>query len=92
MNFGDKLAGCISIAAARETADMFGNGSQAAWFLKNRTYVDDNVSGANSLEELEKVSQELEQIVQAGGFKFKETFKSGDPCPDGQPIKVLGLV
>ena len=44
------------------------------------------------MEELEKVSQELEQIVQAGGFKFKETFKSGDPCPDGQPIKVLGLV
>ncbi len=77
VNFGDKPAGCISIAAARETADMFGNNSQSAWFLKNRTYVDDNVSGANSLEELEKVSQELEQIVQAGGFKFKETFKSG---------------
>ena len=40
VNFGDKQAGCISIAAARETADMFGNGSQAAWFLKNRTYVE----------------------------------------------------
>ncbi len=51
INFGDKPAGCISIAAARETADMFGNESQVAWSLKNRTYVDD-VSGANSLEEL----------------------------------------
>ena len=33
VNFGDKLAGCISIAAARETADMFSGDSQAAWLM-----------------------------------------------------------
>ena len=50
VNFGDKPAGCISIAAARETADRFGKGTRGGWFLKNRTYVDDNISGANSMD------------------------------------------
>ena len=49
VNFGDKPAGCIAIAAVRETAEMFGRDSEAAWFLKNRTYVDDCVAGSNSL-------------------------------------------
>ncbi len=41
VNFGDKPAGCIAIAAARETADRFGaEYPEAAWFLKFRTYVD----------------------------------------------------
>ena len=34
VNFGDKPAGCIAIAAVRETAEMFGWDSEAAWFLK----------------------------------------------------------
>ncbi len=39
VNFGDKPAGCIAIAAARETADRFGaEFPEAAWFLKFRTY------------------------------------------------------
>ena len=37
VNFGDKPAGCKAIAAVRETPERFGNGSKAAWFLKNRT-------------------------------------------------------
>jgi hypothetical protein len=38
VNYGDRPAGCIAIAAVRETADHFGKGKEtAAWFLKNRT-------------------------------------------------------
>ncbi len=45
VNFGDKPAGCIAIAAIKETADLFGVDGEAAYFLKNRTYVDDCVAG-----------------------------------------------
>ncbi len=46
VNYGDKPAGCIAIAAMRETAAMFGKGKEkATWFLKNRTYVDDARGG-----------------------------------------------
>ena len=92
VNFGDKPAGCIAIAAVRETAEMFGRDSEAAWFLKNRTYVDDCVVGSNSLPGLSKISKELEEIVAMGGFKFKETHVTGEPIKDDEPIKVLGLI
>jgi hypothetical protein len=37
VNYGDRPAGCIAIAAVRETASRFGEGKEkAAWFLKNR--------------------------------------------------------
>jgi hypothetical protein len=51
VNYGDRPAGCIAIAAVRETATRFGEGREkAAWFLKNRTYVDDATGGAGSVE------------------------------------------
>jgi hypothetical protein len=38
VNYGDRPAGCIAIAAVRETASRFGEGKEKAmWFLKNRT-------------------------------------------------------
>jgi hypothetical protein len=49
VNYGDRLAGWIAIAAVRETAERFGGGREkAAWFLKNRTYVDDATGGAET--------------------------------------------
>ncbi len=53
VNFGDKPAGCIAIAAAREMAAMDeGEFREAAWFLQNRTYVDDATPGADSMDHL----------------------------------------
>ena len=83
--------GCIAKAAIRETAECFGNGSKAAWFLKNRPYVDDCLAGANSKKELNKISTELEKIEEKGGFVFKETHQTGDP-DSGVQLKVLGLI
>jgi hypothetical protein len=93
VNYGDRPAGCIAIAAVRETADRFGTGREtAAWFLKNRTYVDDATGGAGSLEEARRVSQDMEDILENGGFRFKETVMAGDPLEEGGELrKVLGL-
>ncbi len=77
----------------RETADRFGAGREtAAWFLKNRTYLDDATGGASSMEEARKVSQDMEDILENGGFRFKETVMAGDPLEEGGELrKVLGL-
>jgi hypothetical protein len=96
VNFGDKPAGCIAIAAARETA-TFALGEdelrEAAWFLQNRTYVDDATAGADSKERLMALSKEMEAVAKRGGFEFKETLMSGDKeDEDGEPHKVLGLI
>ncbi len=93
VNYGDRPAGCIAIAAVRETADRFGKGREmAAWFLKKRTYVDDATGGANSTEAARRVSQDMEDILENGGFRFKETVMSGDPLGEGGELrKVLGL-
>ncbi len=93
MNYGDRPAGCIAIAAVRETVTRFGEGrEQAAWFLKNRSYVDDATAGAGSVEAAKQVSQDVEDILENGGLCFKETVMSGDPLGrDGELRKVLGL-
>ncbi len=94
VNFGDKPAGCIAIAASRETAAMDeGEFREAAWFLQNRTYVDDATAGADSMERLRAISGELEAVAKRGGFEFKETLMSGDKEDEnGEPHKVLGLI
>jgi hypothetical protein len=93
VNYGDRPAGCIAIAAVRETATRLGEGKEkAAWFLKNRTYVDDATGGAGSAEAAKQVSQDMEDILENGGFCFKETVMSGNPLgKDGELRKVLGL-
>jgi hypothetical protein len=94
VNFGDKPAGCIAIAAARETAAMDeGEFREAAWFLQNRTYVDDATAGADSMDRLETLSGEMEAVAKRGGFEFKETLMSEDKEDEnGEPRKVLGLI
>ncbi len=93
VNFGDRPAGCIAIAAVQETATRFGKGKEtAAWFLKNRTYVDDATGAASSTEAARRVSQDMEDILENGGFRFKETVMSGDLLGEGGELrKVLGL-
>ncbi len=94
VNFGDKPAGCIAIFAARETAETFGGmHPEAAWFLKYRTYMDDATAGADSMEHLRTLSEEMEVVAKQGSFEFKETLMFGDKeNADGEPHKVLGLI
>ncbi len=94
VNFGDKPAGCMAIAATREMPRMFGSGKDdTAWFFTARTYVDDATARVNTLNELLKLSKEMEDIAACSGFTFKETMMSGDPVEDpSNPKKVLGLI
>jgi hypothetical protein len=76
----------------RETAALFGEGKpEAQWFIQNRTYVDDCMAGDNAYEKLLKISRDLDELVEQGGFKFKETHMSGDKLEDDIPRKVLGV-
>jgi hypothetical protein len=44
------------------------------------------------MEEAKKVSQDMEDILENGGFRFKETVMAGDPLEKGGELrKVLGL-
>jgi hypothetical protein len=63
------------------------------WFPKNRTFVDDAMVGADSMERLQTLSEEMEAVAKQGGFEFKETLMSGDKeSADGKLHKVLGLI
>jgi hypothetical protein len=50
----------------------------AAWFLMEQTNVDEASAGADTLGELHKLSQEVEEIGACGSFTFKETMMSRD--------------
>jgi hypothetical protein len=70
---------------------MFGqNKPEAQWFIQNRTYVDDCMAGHDNLEELRRISGDLDNLVEQRGFKFKDIHMSGDSLEDSIPRKVLG--
>jgi hypothetical protein len=94
VNFGDRPAGCIAIAALRENAERYGTDlPTAAWYLKYRTYVDNAVAGSDTQEGMVELSGELETLADRGGFQFKGTLMTGDAAADlSEPRKVLGLI
>jgi hypothetical protein len=65
VNFGGKPAACITIAAARETAEKFGGKyPEEAWFLKYRTEMDDVTAGVDTMTRLKKLSKEMEAVAE----------------------------
>ncbi len=92
VNFGDRPAGCIAIAALRETVERFlADLPIAAWYLKYRTYVDDAVAGSDTQKGMVELSGET--LAGRGGFQFKGTLMTGDAAADpSEPRKVLGLI
>jgi hypothetical protein len=50
------------------------------------------LAGAHDKEVVMKISQDIEDISENGGFLFKETDKTGDPLDETMELrKVLGL-
>jgi hypothetical protein len=86
-----QAAGCIAIAAVRETAERFGKGTEeAAWFLKSQTDVDDATGGFMIERNAMWVSADMDNILGSGGFRFKETVMSGDQLDEtGELRKVF---
>ncbi len=93
VKFGDILARCITITALRETAARYGaSKEEAAWFLLHWAYMDDATTGVDTMEDLTRVSRELEEIAGNRGFTFKETLMTGDKMEESdKPRKVLGV-
>ena len=95
VTFGDRPAGCIAVSALRATADMFSSVSEeASEILKRDAYMDDVVSGANSVEEATALVSDIEMIAAKGGFKFKK-FQYSKPVEESADLhsteKVLGV-
>ena len=95
VTFGDRPAGCIAVCALKATADMFSFVSEAAAnVIERSSYMDDVVSGANTLNEAKELASKIERISENGGFKFKGFTFSTEKDANGneRPAeKVLGI-
>ena len=71
VTFGDKPAGCIAVSALKATADMFSAlCKDAADVIKKDTYMDDVVSGEETLERAKELAIDEQEIVEKGNSKF----------------------
>lgn len=92
VNFGDRPAGCVSMVAMRETAKLHAGGREkAAEEVIRRSYVDDLASGADTFAEAAGLSDEIDELVAFGGFRFDGRRISGEPREDAWS-KVLGVL
>ncbi|XP_060783164.1 uncharacterized protein LOC132890373 [Neoarius graeffei] len=73
VNIGDKPAGCIAQVAMRETASLpsFNHFKEERHVLEEDAYVDDILTSHNNLDHLKRLTSNIEQILQAGGFFMK---------------------
>lgn len=73
VNIGDHPAGCIAQLAMRETAKlpMFAHNVEERRVLEEDCYVDDILTSYNNQNELDKITEEVEKILRAGGFFLK---------------------
>jgi hypothetical protein len=80
------------ISSARNSWKVQQGKEEVAWFLRNRTYVDDAAEGVHDKEAAMKISQGMEVIIEKGEFWFKETVITGDMLDEpGQLQEVLSL-
>ena len=95
--YGVRSAGNQSEHALREIARLSQDSfPEASNIIINDTYVDDCVSGEDTIKLARKRSQELEHIVNKGGFKLKGIVISGEDPPetmseDKESVTVAGM-
>ncbi|XP_032434156.1 uncharacterized protein LOC116729604 [Xiphophorus hellerii] len=79
VNIGDKPAGCIAQLAMRETASLpsFIHLDEERQVLQNNSYVDDILTSHNDPDRLKEITENVECILKAGGFKLKPWVFSG---------------
>ena len=96
VTFGDRPAGCIVVSALRATAEMFSHLSKnAAKVLKQDSYMDDTLSGGNTVEEAKNLASNIQTIAEKGGFKYKKFVFSGEYDDNGESKpaeKALGVI
>ncbi|TDH04609.1 hypothetical protein EPR50_G00134580 [Perca flavescens] len=79
VNIGDRPAGCIAQLAMRETTElpMFAHLEEERRILEEDAYVDDILTSHNDLQQLDKNTKRVEEILRTGGFFLKLWFRSG---------------
>ena len=82
VNLGDRPSGTIAIAARDMTAEKFRHiNPQAADMITNQTYTDDTVESVPDLTTAKELATGASQILQLGGFKYKEWVFGGANIP-----------
>ena len=84
------------VSALQATAEMFSHISKkASQGLKQDSYMDDTLSGENSLEEAKDLALNIQAIAGKGGFKYKKMVFSGEYEENGESKpseKALGVI
>ena len=105
VTFGDKPAPAMLLTALKRTAaEGTSQYPEAANILTNDTYMDDICTSCHTIEEARKVTNNMDAVLEKGGFKVKGWFSNGllkdDETTQGERFvlgdaeeqKVLGVV
>ena len=89
--YGVASSGNQSIYALEELSSILRDKYPLAHsVITDDTFVDDILSGVNSMEECDDQIYQVQQVLDAGGFQTKFVVISGLPSDEGDSLKVLG--
>ena len=98
VTFGDRPGGAIAMIALRKTAEISSQCPSAKRLIECNSYVDDLLTSVVDHSEAHRLMEEVELVLNTGGFEIKEWTVSGDrnvslmhPKIVEKEEKVLGL-
>ena len=103
VSFGDKPSGAIATVALRKTAEMGKDQfPEASQVILNNTYMDNIIDSVNNRTKAKQITDDIEKLLNKGGFKLKEWTYSEDRSSRHEPKipmepstateKVLGVI
>lgn len=103
VSFGDNPSGAIATVALRKTAEMGKDQfPEASQVILNNTYMDNIIDSVNNRTKAKQITDDIEKLLNKGGFKLKEWTYSEDRSSRHEPKipmepstateKVLGVI
>ena len=95
LTFGDKPAPAMAQTALKKTADENRDSyPEAASSLKKNSYMDDICDSVKTVDKAKKLTNDLNQVLETGGFKVKgwisnENLQDEDHNPECNEMKIL---
>ncbi|XP_066029071.1 uncharacterized protein [Pocillopora verrucosa] len=78
VSFGDKPSGAIATVALRKTAEMSKDRyPEATEIILTNTYMDDIIESVDTESKAKQLTDDIENLLEQGGFKLKEWIYSG---------------
>lgn len=78
VSFGDKPSGAIATVALRKTAEMSKDRyPEAMEIILTNTYMDDIIESVDTESKAKQLTDDIENLLEQGGFKLKEWIYSG---------------